>query len=158
MEVLPYQTGFRIGDLELELKEAKSWVANGRKGYLYVMPDGSVIIKQKGVSLRASMDEAFEPEKALAMILDTLSIVKECTDNGMLYDDALEHLRRLEKRPSINVHQMQFVTKRNALQGKKVTVDTIKQTRFLLESLKRRICLQENTIDTLPFGYCDHLD
>ncbi len=158
MHVLPYKIGFRIGDLELELAEAIMWVANGRKSYMYLKTDGTTVCKQKGVSLKVSMDAVFTVENMLDMIVDTAMIVDSLTEEGLTHGEALAQLRKMDKlqeRPSLDVDQMMFVTKRNALSGEKFTRHGLKKTRFLIEAMKRRIVPLENMIDTLPFGYVD---
>jgi hypothetical protein len=155
MDPLPYHIGFRIGDLELELPEAKTWVGGGRKSYMYETMQGKTVCKQKGVSLKLSMENVFTLENMLSMIRETTQIVEELQEaEGITRAEALEMLHRMaEDRPSLDVPQMQFITQRNALQGEKVTRQSIKKTRFLLEAAKRRIVPRDNMIDTLPFGW-----
>lgn len=157
MDPLPYHTGFRIGDLELELPEAKEWVANGRKSYMYRKLDGSTVCKQKGVSLKISMENVFTLENMLAMIQATREMLETIQEEqGVSRREALEILHQLEEdRPSLDVPQLQFITKRGPLQGEKITQENIKKTRFLLEACKRRIIPLEDRIDTLPFGWVE---
>lgn len=153
LDPLPYYKGFRFGDLELELPEAKQWVANGRKSYLYENLDGSTQCKQKGVSLKMSMQTIFTVQNMMDMIVDTTAKLDQLQDQNGTYLDALKELRRVADRPSLDVQQTQFVTRRNLLSGDKVTQHNIKKTRFLIEAPKRRIIPKEDMIDTLPFGF-----
>jgi len=153
-EQLPYQVGFRIGDLELELPRAKQWLGSGRKSYMYEKEDGQVIAKQKGVSLKMSSDQVFNLDKMKKMILETMDLVENLQlELNLDYEAALHHLRKEEDRPSLDVNQCQFITKRNPLEGEKFTVESRKKTRFLIEAAKRRIVVKESIIDTLPFGW-----
>lgn len=150
-----YIDGYRIGDLELEVVDAVRFWANGRKSYMYVTSDGRLVVKQKGVSLKKSMEYEFSMEKMKDMILSTIEAVEELQEQGLSYTEALQHLHKMDKgdRPALAVDQRQFVTKRNGLSGEKITKVSKKYTTFLLEALKRRIIMEETMIDTLPFGW-----
>jgi len=153
LDSLPYQVGFRFGDLELELPEAPLWVANGRKSYLYQDLKGNNVCKQKGVSLKSSMKDIFTTDNMMRMIEDTTSRFDEIQSETSSYKEAVKNLRHDLNRPSLDVEQVLFQTKRNLLSGEKVTQRSMKKTAFLIEAPKRRIVRRETMIDTLPFGF-----
>ena len=163
-EELPYATGFRVGDLELELPLATNWCGNGRKSYVYEKPSGEVICKQKGISLKASHAAEFTPDKMLSMITATKrkhdEYMSEYPDDiGM----ATKKFREDMNRPGIKVPQKMFKTKIDKWTGVKKSVEVQKETRFLIESMKRIPvglldrqnygAVVSDVLDTVPFGY-----
>jgi hypothetical protein len=153
-----YSDGYRIGDLELEVVNANNFWGNGRKSYMYRTSADVLVVKQKGVSLKKSMEPVFSMENMKIMILNTMEIVEKLQEeHGLSYEEALKELHKQEKgvRPALAVDQRQFVTKRDGISGEKITQVSKKYTTFLLEALKRRIVMQETMIDTLPFGWVE---
>lgn len=152
-----YETGFRIGDLELELDDAHYWVANGRKSYAYRKPDGSHVTKQKGIALKQSLAHLFTPEKMLRMILKSAKAFEEFSDQSE--DTIVPLLKQWRKEaPAIEAPQFQFKTvKENSIVSRKHTIEQMKKTSFLLWSLKRvpqwNDFNENEMIDTLPYGF-----
>lgn len=161
-ENLPFQTGFRIGDLELELENGYNWSALGRKSYSFETAQ-KVICKQKGISLRNSMRMKFTPSYLRHLFWETydnyvqlqIKYKEESQENickklKKMVEDGLFEV--------ITVQQRKFQSLReNRLTMKKQTILQEKKTAFLLWGLKR-VPLWENRdktiIDSLPFGYC----
>jgi len=166
---LPYQPGLRLGDFELEVPKGLAWCGGGRKMYIYTLPDGKTVVKQKGVSLRQSMAHIFTRDNMEKMIRDTLSMYDEFTaDTGSVMEAAKKwrQLKRNENgeiidlRPSLDVPQTRFnIVQNGAKMGTIETRTMNKKTRFLREALKRRLFQRDvdgvTILDTLPFGFVD---
>jgi hypothetical protein len=128
--VRPYVTGFRPGDLELELEEGKHWVGLGRKSYAYEA-DGNAVCKQKGVRLTLNNTASFNSK-------------------------SLEELLNRKSEKSIVVTQTMFDTIQDGIQFKKRTREVEKRTTFRPEATKRIICwdtASDECIETKPYGY-----
>jgi hypothetical protein len=127
--VMRYTPGFRFGDLELELPAASRFTALGRKSYSYELPDGTVKVKQKGVSLKCLADrERFSPEEMRRHIV-------ERTD----YIEVSQPRIRTEQEEDGNL------VKRTRVEPKKI--------RMLWDSLKRYPIVKDDELLTVPFGY-----
>lgn len=160
MDPLPYQTGFRTGDLELELPRGMNWSACGRKFYAYEKPNGAVVCKQKGVTLRKSMVPLFTPDALDRLIRGTFQKLYEVEGESM--EESMVALKKLKKDdgdavPTIVVNQRLFKTQReNHLCARKQTVDVQKKTMFLVWALKRKaVFLDNGDIDTVPYGFIE---
>ncbi len=158
MESLPYRTGFRTGDLELELPKGKNWTCCGRKFYAYEKMNGNVVCKQKGVTLKKSMVPLFSPQALNSLIIDTFKAADAIEADSQ--DEALIVLKKMKNSdgnavPSITVNQTLFKTIReNKLIGSKKTVEMSKKAMFLIWAMKRRpIFLENGDIDTIPYGW-----
>ena len=158
---LPFQTGFRIGDLELELKHGTNWCGLGRKSYGFEVHE-KVVCKQKGISLKKSMMKQFTPDYLRQVFLYTkkafydLKKSDENEENRLLFKK-LKKSSEEGTLKSIVVDQKKFQSVReDRLTMKKQSILQEKRTAFLLWGLKR-IPLWENEecdiIDSLPFGY-----
>lgn len=153
-----YNTGFRTGDLERELPLASQWVACGRKFYSYVLPNNSIVAKQKGVTLKQSTGSLFVPDQLLRLIKTTWKRLHS------LDERSIKKQRKEEETNSdltITVAQNLFktVVKEQVIPFKQ-SVTVQKRTVFRIEALKRRIIwpnLDEdfNEISTVPFGYIE---
>ena len=150
---IPFQTGFRIGDLELELKEGTSWIGLGRKSYTY-LKNNEIICKQKGISLRKSHCYLFSPTRFEKLLNETKQAYDE--EQG---DHAakVKKLHMNDKTPTIHAAQVSFDSKReNILWMNKRTRQVMKKTNYLMWSMKRRPLWESRTdqiLDTVPFGY-----
>lgn len=143
-----YRTGFRTGDLELECPLLTNWVGLARKSYAY-QTEKKVVVKQKGIAMRASLESYFAPESLLELIRETKRKMDET-------DVSLHNVKRFKSvQPSITVPQWQFKTEKKELDVHKETVCCEKETRLNIFSSKRKIIWNfiEGIIDTLPFGY-----
>ena len=158
---LPFRTGFRIGDLELELEQGFNWSALGRKSYSFESK-GKVICKQKGISLKNSMREKFTPDHIRKIFLQTKHNYYNLKNTNENLDDdiVLKKMKKLTEEgiyDTIIVNQRKFQSIReDRLTMKKQSIIQEKKTCFLMWGLKR-IPLWENeendVIDSLPFGY-----
>jgi DNA polymerase type B, organellar and viral len=122
---LPYQIGFRAGDLELEMEEGRKWVCFARKSYAYYHQN-KLVCKQKGITLKQANIDLFTPENLYSMITDDSKIIetkKTLLQSTSHYDP------------------------------QKITIEQVKQVKFHPEYLKRWMLVGENEIDSLPFGY-----
>lgn len=155
---LPYNTGFRTGDLELELPKGKDWTCCGRKFYAYRKMNEAVVCKQKGVTLKKSMVPLFTPQALDSLVRNTFkeleSLDAEDESEAMV---VLKKLKNVEGNsvPAIVVTQTLFKTVReNKLTATKKTVEMKKKAMFLVWAMKRRALFLENgDIDTLPYGW-----
>ena len=158
---LPFQTGFRIGDLELELKDGYNWSALGRKSYSFES-ENNVVCKQKGISLKQSMRNVFNPDYLRKLLFETKQNFFNLKRD---YNESQNCLfKRMKKQTedgifnAIVVQQRKFVTvKESSLTMTKQSVIQNKKTCFLLWGLKRVPCWENeenDVIDSLPFGYC----
>lgn len=156
---LPYTPGLRLGDFELEVPQGESWCGGGRKMYIYTLPGGKTVVKQKGVSLRMSMKDVFTKENMERMIRDTLRMYEEATRDTSSVYEACKVWRSLQDRPTLEVPQTRFnIVQNTAKLGFIETRTILKKTRFLREALKRRIFERQldngvTILDTLPFGF-----
>lgn len=144
-----YRTGFRTGDLELECPTLTNWVGLARKSYAY-QTEKKVVVKQKGIAMRASLESSFAPEALEDLIHQTKRKMDET-------DPSLHNVKRFKSvQPSITVPQLQFRTEKNELNVHKETVCSEKETRLNVFSCKRKImwdCIENGILDTLPYGY-----
>jgi hypothetical protein len=106
-----YETGFRAGDLELELEEGCHWVGLGRKSYAYEK-NGKSVCKQKGVRLMMKDVDLFKSER-LENILNPeesreITVTQQYFDTIQESGNFMKRTRRSEKRTSFRP----FVTKR----------------------------------------------
>lgn len=156
-DVLPYQVGYRFGDLELELPLARNWSGMGRKSYSYTKISGENVCRQKGISLKKSFQHEFTPEK----MIDLITRTKAVFDDIAQQENYTQISKKAKKAslPCIKVDQVMFKTvpdKDFSIVSQKKTIRQPKQTRFLIDSLKR-VPQWENftdgVLDTLPFGY-----
>lgn len=158
---LPYTPGLRLGDFELEVSRGVSWCGGGRKMYIYSLPDGKTVVKQKGVSLKASMKQVFTLENMETLIRETMELYNQVSADVLDAAEVCKQWRKNENRPTLEVPQTRFnIVQEGAQLGKIYTKTMMKKTRFLREALKRRIVdrvLQDGTpiLDTLPFGYVE---
>ena len=166
---LPYKTGFRIGDLEPEVTDAYYFVGGGRKQYMYKLPDGKVVCKQKGVDIRMSMATQFTPENLLSLIRNTKRKWDEYQQEQEEENAEESHHDQLVKRmrvdagtqqsfPQILVDETRLVTvpENRVVRNKEERVIP-KKTMFHLWALKRVVRWdgeqRSGILDTLPFGY-----
>lgn len=140
----PYREGYRVGDLELELRLASKFVSCGRKWYSYEKPNGEAICKLKGFSLKQSNQVHFRSD----------SLYEHLVDCKMAVDEA--------RTPNpLHIQLMQFRTEReNLVTPFKRTVAQRKEARFQAMAAKRHILFPPNMnknqmtlIDTLPYGF-----
>jgi len=153
IEMVPFNTGYKIGDLELELKDGRCWVGLGRKSYSYYKGN-DIVCKQKGISLKKSLVPLFSPEKFKQLLFDS----KIRYD---LYEG--EHNQKVKKMckesddMAIKASQVVFDSvKENVLWMKKTTRIVEKRTNYLMWSLKRVPMWETSSsfyLDTQPFGY-----
>lgn len=168
-DTLPFQVGFRLGDLELESTMATDFVAVGRKCLAYYTSQKSLVARQKGVTLRASYVDKFSPSALLQLILRTKFALDfyshfgnpdATQDDGQDAHHPLHKFRRImrdEPLTTITVNQPNFRTiRRNALLSAKQSVDMLKDIRFLIYALKRIVLwdtLDQGMLETLPYGW-----
>ncbi len=128
-----YQTGFRIGDLELEMPNGRCWKSIGRKSYCYEAENGECVVKMKGVHLQPG---------------NTLT-------SG-------DFLRALHPGEELQVPQTNFRTERaqGEVAPRKRTYQMMKTVKFHHIALKRKITWPEaynfddvQELTTYPFGY-----
>lgn len=156
---LPYTPGNRLGDFELEVPRGEGWCGGGRKMYIYSLPNGKTVVKQKGVSLKASMKHVFTRQNMEKLVRDTIAMYDEVTQGVDSVAEASKLWRKVENRPALVVEQTRFNVVQNAAKiGYIETRKRDKATRFLREALKRQIVprtLEDGVqiVDTLPFGY-----
>jgi hypothetical protein len=159
-----FLTGFRVGDLELELKDGKRGVWMKRKSYAEETDQGKVILKQKGVALKLSHAQYFTYERLLKLIKNSYSLYQEWISEGQNRMDVLKRMRinKSQECPTISVPQTQFVTHRaasNPLIASKQTITRHKHTFGGIADAKRVPRFDqwnqdpEGILDTLPFGY-----
>lgn len=133
-----YTPGFRIGDLEPEMRGGKIWCSTGRKQYGYEKQDQTQVIRQKGVRLNLKALQLFSLEKMLQMVQQVM-----CSEVQ-------------EKEEEILVPQVRFRSCWNRESGQltKETRQEHKRIRMRREGLKR-IPKKESElcIRTFPFGY-----
>lgn len=161
---LPYRTGFRIGDLEPEVPDAYYFVGGGRKQYMYKLPDGKVVCKQKGVDIRRSMTDKFTPENMLQLIRntkrkwDSLRELEEYDKDRTTKRMRKESDNGEDHFPQILVNENRLVTVvENKVVRNKEDRQVPKKTLFHVWALKRVVqwdsCTDSHILDTLPFGY-----
>ena len=138
-----YRTGFRTGDLELECPSLYNWSALARKSYAYES-EGKIVVKQKGIAMRYSLEASFGPDQLTQLIQHTKRKMSSC--------DSIAHFRSIQ--PTLRVPQTQFTTEKSLLNVYKQTVVREKDTRLNVYSSKRYICWSDGPIiDTLPYGW-----
>jgi hypothetical protein len=139
-----YRTGFRTGDLELECPSLYNWSALARKSYAYET-EGKVVVKQKGIAMRYSLEASFGPQQLNDLIVHT--------KRKMNPSQSLEQFRSVQ--PTLRVPQTFFTTEKECLNVYKQTCVREKDTRLNVYSSKRWICWSENglILDTLPYGW-----
>jgi G:T-mismatch repair DNA endonuclease (very short patch repair protein) len=151
----PYETGFRTGDLELELASGSSWRALGRKSYSYLKQDKSLVSRQKGVSLKASALQRFGVDVMKSLIESTKRMMDEHLESFQADKKRLIEQAHESYNAEITVPQRLFVTCVNEhKEPYKKTELRDKRIRFNLFAAKRSIQWnQGSVIDSLPFGY-----
>lgn len=151
----PYISGFRTGDLELELPDAQCWRALGRKSYSYLKPDGKLICRQKGVTIRNSVKPLFHVDK-LHALLAKMKMIQ--TEHSFMRGKEWDDLCRIQE-AEIIVPQRLFST---IVQEDQVPVKRTrhieKRIRFHCFATKRWFQwpseIHDNSrIDSLPYGY-----
>lgn len=151
-----YKHGYRIGDLEIEIPEASSFVALGRKWYSMMLPNGQALCKLKGFTLKQSTGEKFVSSKLYEHFVDC----KHSFD--ALEDPEIQAREFNAQAPGISIDQVLFRTdKENIVTPYKRTVTMKKRAQFQLCSSKRYIVYpdgeldptQLTTIKTYPYGY-----
>lgn len=158
----PYHTGFRTGDLELELASGSNWRALGRKSYSYLKSDRSLVSRQKGVSLKASALQRFDVGVMKQLIENTKRMME---DNEYVF---ISHKRKMiddvhvSHNAEIIVPQRQFVTRLNDHREPfKKTEWRDKRIRFNLFAAKRNILwnnADSEIIDSIPFGFVQEMN
>jgi hypothetical protein len=147
-----YQTGFRTGDLELECPVLENWVGLARKSYSYEAK-GKPVMKQKGIAMKQSFMQLFQPQSLHQLVLDT----KQKWDDLQVDENEESRKKRFkQEQPSLKVIQVDFRTLKESLGCLKETLVHEKETRFSLLTTKRKICWNQcldGIIDTVPFGY-----
>ena len=163
-EIHVFHTGFRIGDLELELKDGLRATFMKRKAYAYETESGKVVIKQKGICMKQSMASKFTYDKLLDLIIASI----QCYQKEMeKVNDRAQVLKKMRVNkddafPTIEVNQVLFKTVRgneNPLLAEKQTIVQKKKTFSGIADAKRVPLIEQwnfdrnRVLDTVPFGY-----
>jgi len=159
----PYVTGFKTGDLELELKHGQNWRGLGRKSYVYEKPGEKYVVRQKGVVINLKTHEAFNLRDIDSLIMNTWRFYHDTSFNEqgipLLKKSKKNELKWSEYEAEIISEQRMFITETNKLnEPHKRTVYRQKKTRFNVFAPKRVICWRDwendsHVLDTVPFGY-----
>ena len=131
---LPFETGFRIGDLEPELQDGKEWASSGRKEYVYETEKGKTVVKQKGVRLN---------EECLSMF--TLHNRKQMVEN--IVEGHTSPVMETA------VQQIRFRTIMFDGIPMKKTVSETKRIQVLRNRMKRVPIKKGEEISSVPFGW-----
>jgi hypothetical protein len=129
-----YSHGYRVGDMEPDMRDVDEWIACGRKFYMYRQGDVETC-KLKGVTLKKKHEERFKVQR----LKELMWKMQESTPTTRL-------------RSSIEVEQRLFVTECDKESGMPV-----KRTKELMKAthidLSKRVILWPGAIDTsYPFA------
>jgi len=162
MEQTPYVSGFRTGDLELELPRAEAWRALGRKSYSYRKTDGSIVCRQKGVTLKGAQKNLFD-ELGMTRLIESSKRLWSSYQGKVLHAKALKAAYD-EFQATVSVKQRLFVTevKEDHVPVKK-TRSIDKCIKMHVFASKRKILWPEEvsqctSIDSVPFGYISSIE
>jgi hypothetical protein len=151
-----YKHGYRTGDLELEIPEARNFVALGRKWYSMMLPNGNAVCKLKGFTLKQSTGDRFVSQKLYEHFVDC-----KASFDALEEPDVSAHTFN-QQAPGIAIDQILFRTdKENIVTPYKRTVTMKKRAQFQMCSSKRYIMYPEATLDstrlvtikTYPYGF-----
>jgi len=148
---LPFETGFKIGDLELEVEVAFDWISICRKSYIYFEDEKreDAVIKQKGVTLGWNSKDKISFSELQKLLRDSITYAQ----SGVEYPTKKA---AQDAKPSIAIPQRLFKTNfENPDSPYKQTVMIDKNIHFEVLHFKRMLCLDRESleINSKPFGY-----
>ena len=145
LDTKKYNTGFRFGDLELELKKGKNFVSGGKKWYSFEKLDGSFVCKIKGFTVKQSIADRFFPE----------TLRQHVWSFKPFYEDRKEIPEEENDFSTIEVKQTLFRTEmEQTILPRKRTHEMVKKAGFRYMNTKRKcIFRNDRDIDTEPYGF-----